>query len=99
MIKTLDLPLVQLKYSKSNFIFGNIGPMQIRGRGGHAAMPHVTVNPVIAAASIVSQLRSLVTCALPPYEPVRAGAGAACRVSMRGRERGVARARRCPMNR
>ncbi len=34
-------------------------------------MPHVTVNPVIAAASIVSQLRPLVTNALPPYEPVR----------------------------
>lgn len=33
-------------------------------------MPHVTVNPVIAAASIVSQLRPLVTNALPPYEPV-----------------------------
>lgn len=25
----------------------------VRGRGGHAAMPHTTVNPVIAAASIV----------------------------------------------
>ena len=33
-------------------------------------MPHATVNPVIAAASIASQLRSLVTAALPPYEPV-----------------------------
>ena len=32
-------------------------------------MPHATVNPVIAAASIASQLRSLVTAALPPYEP------------------------------
>ena len=43
---------------------------QVRGRGGHAAIPHTTVNPVIAAASTVAQLRSLVTTALPPYEPV-----------------------------
>lgn len=46
---------------------------QVRGLGGHAAMPHATVNPVIAAASIVAQLRALVTCQLPPYEPVSRG--------------------------
>lgn len=46
---------------------------QVRGLGGHAAMPHTTVNPVIAAASIVAQLRALVTCQLPPYEPVSGG--------------------------
>eukprot|EP00955_Chlamydomonas_euryale_P070560 360783-Chlamydomonas_euryale.AAC.8 len=43
----------------------------IRGRGGHAAMPHTHVNPVIAAASIAAQLRSTVTATLPPDEPVR----------------------------
>jgi len=42
----------------------------IRGRGGHAAMPHTHVNPVIAAASIAAQLRSTVTATLPPDEPV-----------------------------
>mmetsp|Transcript_15881 Transcript_15881/g.34266 ORF Transcript_15881/g.34266 Transcript_15881/m.34266 type:complete len:466 (+) Transcript_15881:146-1543(+) len=42
----------------------------ITGRGGHAAMPQFTTNPVIAAASIASSLRALVTAALPPYEPV-----------------------------
>eukprot|EP00197_Chlamydomonas_leiostraca_P012055 CAMPEP_0202862836 /NCGR_PEP_ID=MMETSP1391-20130828/3723_1 /ASSEMBLY_ACC=CAM_ASM_000867 /TAXON_ID=1034604 /ORGANISM="Chlamydomonas leiostraca, Strain SAG 11-49" /LENGTH=456 /DNA_ID=CAMNT_0049542413 /DNA_START=197 /DNA_END=1567 /DNA_ORIENTATION=- len=42
----------------------------VKGRGGHAAMPHTTVNPVIAAASIVAELKPLVTAHLPPYEPV-----------------------------
>lgn len=29
----------------------------IRGRGGHAAMPHLTADPVVAAAAIVTALQ------------------------------------------
>ncbi len=35
-----------------------------------AAMPHTTVNPVIAAATIISQLKSTVTATVAPDEPV-----------------------------
>eukprot|EP00798_Chlamydomonas_sp_ICE-L_P024004 gene24004-9576_t len=42
----------------------------ISGQGGHAAMPHLTTNPVVAGASIVSNLKPLMTSALPPHEPV-----------------------------
>lgn len=55
---------------------------QVQGRGGHAAIPHATVNPVIAAASTVAQLRSLVTTSLPPYEPVRVMVLCQCLVTL-----------------
>lgn len=42
----------------------------VSGVGGHAAMPHTTVNPVIAAATIISQLKSTVTATVAPDEPV-----------------------------
>ncbi|KAG1669512.1 hypothetical protein FOA52_015679 [Chlamydomonas sp. UWO 241] len=42
----------------------------IRGRGGHAAMPQSHINPVIAAASTIAQLRSTVTATLSPDDPV-----------------------------
>jgi len=29
----------------------------VRGRGGHAAMPHTTVDPVVAGAAIVTALQ------------------------------------------
>ncbi len=52
----------QLKRDLTSLLLGVLSfEATIRGLGGHAAMPHVTVNPVIAAASIVSQLKSLVT--------------------------------------
>ncbi|GBF94731.1 IAA-amino acid hydrolase-like [Raphidocelis subcapitata] len=33
----------------------------VRGRGGHAALPHLNVDPVVAAASLVGALQSLVS--------------------------------------
>jgi len=29
----------------------------VRGRGGHAAMPHTTVDPVVAGAAVVTALQ------------------------------------------
>lgn len=29
----------------------------VKGRGGHAAMPHTTIDPVVAGASIVTALQ------------------------------------------
>lgn len=33
----------------------------VAGRGGHAALPHLNVDPVVAAASLVGALQSLVS--------------------------------------
>ena len=41
----------------------------VTGKGGHAAMPHLTVDPVLAAAHIVTALQSLVSRRRDPFEP------------------------------
>jgi hypothetical protein len=33
----------------------------VRGRGGHAALPHLNVDPVVAAASLIGALQTLVS--------------------------------------
>ncbi|MDP6446465.1 MAG: peptidase dimerization domain-containing protein, partial [Pirellulaceae bacterium] len=35
--------------------------MNVRGRGGHAAMPHLAIDPVSAAAKIVTELQTIVS--------------------------------------
>jgi amidohydrolase len=41
--------------------------IRIRGKGGHAAMPHEAVDPVLAAAHVVTALQSLVSRATDPF--------------------------------
>lgn len=43
--------------------------MTVTGKGGHAAMPHLTVDPVATAAKIVVELQTIVSRELNPLEP------------------------------
>jgi IAA-amino acid hydrolase len=58
-------------------IFGFPGPMlaaagelkiKVTGVGGHAAMPHRTVDPIVCAAKLVVELQTLVSRELDPLE-------------------------------
>ena len=40
----------------------------VKGRGGHGAMPHLAVDPVVAAAAMINGLQSLVSRAANPHE-------------------------------
>ena len=40
----------------------------VRGKGGHAAMPHKTVDPVVAAAHIVTAIQSIVARNVDPVD-------------------------------
>jgi amidohydrolase len=42
----------------------------IRGRGAHAAMPHVSVDPIVAGAQVVLGLQTLVSREISPTVPV-----------------------------
>jgi hippurate hydrolase len=42
----------------------------VRGRGGHGAAPHTTIDPVVVAARIVLDLQTLVSRERDPFEPV-----------------------------
>jgi amidohydrolase len=44
--------------------------IRIRGRGGHAAFPHMAVDPIAVAAQAVSSLQLVVAREAPPLEPV-----------------------------
>jgi amidohydrolase len=42
--------------------------IRIRGRGGHAAMPHQAADPVLAAAHVVTALQSMVSRGTDPFD-------------------------------
>ena len=41
----------------------------VHGKSGHAAYPHNTIDPVMAAASLVMQLQTVVSREIPPTQP------------------------------
>jgi IAA-amino acid hydrolase len=41
----------------------------VTGRGGHAAMPHTTLDPVSTAAKIICELQTIVSREIDPLEP------------------------------
>ncbi|GHV45199.1 N-acyl-L-amino acid amidohydrolase [Synergistales bacterium] len=47
----------------------NVFKITLRGRGGHGAMPHLTVDPIVMAAEVISQLQTLVSREINPFDP------------------------------
>lgn len=43
--------------------------MTVKGRGGHAAMPHLNVDPIVISANIITQLQQVVSRHCPPQIP------------------------------
>ena len=63
----------------SGVIAGRVGPLlaaadklivSIKGRGGHASMPHEAVDPIPVACEIVTALQSMMTRRIPAFDPV-----------------------------
>ena len=48
----------------------------VRGRSGHAAYPHTTIDPLVAAAMLVTQLQTVVSREVPPLYPAVVTVGA-----------------------
>ncbi|MCX6564632.1 MAG: amidohydrolase [Candidatus Aminicenantes bacterium] len=48
----------------------------VKGRGGHGALPHTTVDPVLAAAQLVVNLQSVVSRNVDPLKPAVLSFGA-----------------------
>lgn len=44
--------------------------IDVRGKGGHGAEPHATVDAIVVQAAIINNLQTLVSREYPPYEPV-----------------------------
>lgn len=43
--------------------------LRVRGRGGHGAMPHLNVDPIVATAQIVTALQTLISREISPFHP------------------------------
>jgi amidohydrolase len=50
--------------------------LTVRGRGGHGAMPELNIDPIVAAAQIVSALQTLVSREISPFHPAVVTIGA-----------------------
>jgi amidohydrolase len=42
----------------------------VRGLGGHGAMPHLTSDPIVAAAQIINSLQTVVSRSVEPIQPI-----------------------------
>jgi amidohydrolase len=67
----------------STYAFGRVGVragavfasadklvLRVNGKGGHGAMPHEAVDPIIIAASIITALQTLISRETSPFSPV-----------------------------
>jgi len=48
---------------------GEIFNIKVTGKGGHGAIPDVTIDPIVAAAQIVTALQTVVARNVSPFEP------------------------------
>lgn len=64
------LPTGQVGY-KAGYTHANVDSVDItvRGRGGHGAYPHMTVDPVVIAAKLIVDLQSIVSREIEPTQP------------------------------
>jgi hippurate hydrolase len=60
------------------FVLANTDTVDIvvRGRGGHGAYPHLTVDPIVQAAELILSLQTLVSREVSPTEPAVVTVGA-----------------------
>ena len=56
---------------RAGYILANVDSVDIvmRGKGGHGAFPHTTIDPVVQAAHLIVDLQSLVSRENSPFEP------------------------------
>ncbi len=56
---------------RGGFMLANVDSVDItiRGRGGHGAMPHTTVDPIVTAAQLILSLQTIVSRETKPTDP------------------------------
>ncbi|HLJ09729.1 MAG TPA: amidohydrolase [Planctomycetaceae bacterium] len=56
---------------RAGYILANVDSVDItmRGKGGHGAYPHTTIDPIVQAAQLVMDLQTIVSRENSPFEP------------------------------
>lgn len=68
---TAPFPAGMLAYGAGPVMAGSVSlEITVHGRGGHAATPHLAVNPVVIAAAVVLRLQTIVSGEVDPAEQV-----------------------------
>lgn len=64
------MPTGKLGY-RAGYILANVDSVDItmRGKGGHGAYPHTTIDPIVQAAQLVVDLQTIVSRERSPFEP------------------------------
>jgi amidohydrolase len=66
-----DLPLGKIRVTAGRAMAASsVFTLTVRGRGGHGAAPHKAVDPILAAAQIVTALQSIVSRNIDPLDSV-----------------------------
>jgi amidohydrolase len=72
-----DMPTGQFAYVRGATLAAvDSFDITVHGRSGHAAYPHTTIDPIIAAANLVVQLQTVVSREIPPMRPAVVTVGA-----------------------
>jgi amidohydrolase len=65
-----DLPVGTFGFVRGHALAATDGfEITVRGKSGHAAHPHVAVDPIVAAAMLVTQLQTVVSREVRPIHP------------------------------
>ncbi|MGE7184455.1 M20 family metallopeptidase [Peribacillus sp. NPDC006672] len=65
-----------LEYGKVGILYGNtmaapdIFEIEIEGKGGHAAFPHETIDPIVVGAQVVTNSQQIISRRTDPLDPV-----------------------------
>ncbi len=64
------MPTSKVGY-RAGYILANVDSVDItmRGKGGHGAYPHTTIDPIVQAAQLVVNLQTIVSRENSPFEP------------------------------
>ncbi len=65
------VPTGTITSRKGTFLAATAGlDIKVTGRGGHAAMPHMAIDPITTSAKIINELQTIVSRETDPLEPL-----------------------------
>lgn len=72
-----DIPAGAIGF-KAGYAMANVDSVDIllKGKGGHGAYPHTTIDPIVQAAELVMSLQTIVSREIKPIEPAVVTVGA-----------------------
>ncbi|MDE2006890.1 MAG: amidohydrolase [Rhodospirillales bacterium] len=72
-----DMPVGRFGFARGSVLAASDRfEITVRGKSGHAAYPHTTIDPIVAAAHLITQIQTVVSREVPPMRPAVVTIGA-----------------------